>query len=139
MLAFSPQEPKPVAARCNFYYAKWATGDQQAAWAGADDIWMSGKTLPGSCDKLFSVWQAAGKQTPLNTLARMKLALKEGNSGLVNYLYRQLPSDYQTMGMRWYGCKTIPPRWKPSPVASARQILPVRLPPSYSPVLLVRT
>ncbi|OKP30514.1 murein transglycosylase [Serratia fonticola] len=98
LLSFSPQEPKPVAARCNFYYAKWATGDQQAAWAGADDIWMSGKTLPGSCDKLFSVWQAAGKQTPLNTLARMKLALKEGNSSLVNYLYRQLPSDYQTMG-----------------------------------------
>lgn len=98
LLVFSPQEPKPVAARCNYYYAKWATGDQQAAWSGADDIWMSGKILPGSCDKLFSVWQAAGKQTPLNTLARMKLALKEGNSGLVNYLYRQLPSDYQTMG-----------------------------------------
>ncbi|VDZ52841.1 Soluble lytic murein transglycosylase precursor [Serratia odorifera] len=28
----------------------------------------------------------------------MKLALKEGNSGLVNHLARQLPSDYQTMG-----------------------------------------
>lgn len=98
LLAFSPQEPQSVAARCNYYYAKWATGDQQAAWHGADDIWLSGKTLPASCDKLFSVWQAAGKQTPLNILARMKLALKEGNSSLVNYLYRQLPMDYQTMG-----------------------------------------
>lgn len=98
LLAFSPQAPQPVTARCNYYYAKWATGDQQAAWSGADDIWMSGKTLPDPCDKLFSVWQAAGKRTPLNVLARMKLALKEGNSGLVNYLYRQLPADYQTMG-----------------------------------------
>ncbi len=98
LLAFSPQAPEPVAARCNYYYAKWATGEQQAAWQGADDIWLSGKTLPSACDKLFSAWQAAGKQTPLSTLARMKLALKEGNSGLVNYLYRQLPADYQTMG-----------------------------------------
>ncbi|WP_337262473.1 MULTISPECIES: murein transglycosylase [unclassified Serratia (in: enterobacteria)] len=98
LLAFSPQAPKPVAARCNYYYAKWATGDQQAAWSGADEVWLSGKTLPGSCDKLFAVWQAAGKQTPLNTLARMKLALAEGNSSLVNYLYRQLPASYQTMG-----------------------------------------
>ncbi len=26
LLSFSPQPPKPVAARCNYYYAKWATG-----------------------------------------------------------------------------------------------------------------
>nr|WP_233092304.1 murein transglycosylase [Serratia odorifera] len=98
LLTFSPQAPKPVAARCNYYYAKWATGDRQAAWAGTEEIWLSGKSLPGACDKLFSVWQAAGRQTPLITLERMKLALKEGNSGLVNHLARQLPSDYQTMG-----------------------------------------
>ncbi len=35
---------------------------------------------------------------PLNTLERMKLALKEGNSILINSLYCQLPSDYQAMG-----------------------------------------
>lgn len=91
LLAFSPQAPKPIAARCNYYYAKWATGDQQAAWSGAEDVWMSGKSLPGSCDKLFSVWKGSGKQTPSAILERMKLALKEGNSGLVNSLYRQLP------------------------------------------------
>lgn len=98
LLAFSPQPPKPVAARCNYYYAKWATGDQQAAWSGADELWLNGKTLPSACDRLFSVWRGAGKQTPLDILARMKLALKEGNSSLVSNLYSQLPADYQTMG-----------------------------------------
>ncbi|WP_160758800.1 murein transglycosylase [Serratia symbiotica] len=98
LLTFSPQAPKPVVARCNYYYAKWATGDQPAAWRGADELWLSGKTQPGACDKLFNVWRGAGMQTPLNTLERMKLALKEGNSMLVNSLYRQLPSDYQAMG-----------------------------------------
>ena len=38
MLNFSPTEPKPVQARCNWYYAKWATGQQQAAFDGAKQI-----------------------------------------------------------------------------------------------------
>jgi soluble lytic murein transglycosylase len=98
LLAFSPAAPKPVAARCNYYYAKWATGEQQVAWKGTSEIWLNGQALPGSCNKLFSVWQQAGHQTPLATLARMKLALKEGNASLVSYLLKQLPADYQTMG-----------------------------------------
>ncbi|ARZ02335.1 murein transglycosylase [Yersinia ruckeri] len=98
LLSFSPQAPKPVAARCNYYYAKWATGEQQVAWDGASDIWLNGQSLPGSCDKLFTVWQQAGHQTPLATLARMRLALKESNASLVSFLLKQLPDDYQTMG-----------------------------------------
>lgn len=45
LLAFSPTAPKPVAARCNYYYAKWATGEQQVAWDGASEIWLNGQTL----------------------------------------------------------------------------------------------
>jgi len=59
---------------------------------------MSDKTQSRACDKLFNVWRRADKQTPLNTLKCMKLALKERNSTPVNSLYRQLTSDYQTMG-----------------------------------------
>lgn len=97
LLAFSPEEPKPVSARCNWYYAKWATGQQQAAWEGVKTIWLRGTSLPSSCDKLFNVWQAAGEQTPLLTLERIRLAMKEGNGSLVNFLAKQLPQDYQTM------------------------------------------
>jgi soluble lytic murein transglycosylase len=98
LLTFSQQAPKAAAARCNYYYAKWATGEQPVAWGGASEIWLNGQTLPSSCNKLFSVWQQAGHQTPLLTLTRMKLALKEGNASLVSYLLKQLPTDYQTMG-----------------------------------------
>lgn len=97
LLAFSPNAPEPAAARCNYYYAKWATGQQQVAWDGAAEIWLSGKSLPASCDKLLTAWQQAGKQTPSATLARIGLALKENNASLVSYLVKQLPADYQTM------------------------------------------
>ncbi|MCX8957494.1 murein transglycosylase [Erwinia psidii] len=97
LLVFSPEAPKPVAARCNWYYAKWATGQQQVALDGAKSIWLRGTATPAACDQLFSVWQAAGQQTPVTTLERIRLAMKEGNTGLVNALAKQLPADYQTI------------------------------------------
>lgn len=97
LLVFSPEAPKPVAARCNWYYAKWTTGQQQVAWEGAKSIWLRGTATPATCDKLFSVWQAAGEQTPITTLERIRLAMKEGNTSLVNSLAKQLPTDYQTI------------------------------------------
>ncbi|TKI08693.1 murein transglycosylase [Martelella alba] len=98
LLAFSPQPPKPIAARCNYYYAKWATGDAQTAWDGAKEIWLNGHSLPDSCNKLFGAWDEAGERGPLATLERMRLAMQEDNTGLVNYLSKQLPLEYQTMG-----------------------------------------
>ena len=97
LLVFSPQPPQPVAARCNWYYAKWATGQQQVAWEGAKSIWLRGNSLPSGCDKLFAAWQAAGEQTPITTLERIRLAMVAGNTSLVNFLAKQLPSNYQTM------------------------------------------
>ncbi|RLM28206.1 murein transglycosylase [Brenneria alni] len=97
LLAFSPQPPKPVTARCNFYYAQWATGQRQGVWDATRDIWLTGRSLPSVCDKLFAVWQQAGEQTPLTTLERIRLAMKEGSTGLVTYLARQLTDDYKTI------------------------------------------
>jgi soluble lytic murein transglycosylase len=96
VLSFSPDEPKPVQARCNWYYAKWATGQQQAAFTGAKEIWLRGTALPNDCDKLFSVWQTSGQLSPITILERIRLAMKAGNDSLVNYLAKMLPADYQT-------------------------------------------
>ncbi|MEE3660990.1 murein transglycosylase [Brenneria sp. g21c3] len=97
LLSFSPQPPKPVTARCNFYYAQWATGQRQGVWEATRDIWLTGRSLPAACDKLFTAWKQAGEQTPLTTLERIRLAINEGNSGLVTYLAKQLPDDYKTI------------------------------------------
>ncbi|RWR00887.1 lytic murein transglycosylase [[Pantoea] beijingensis] len=97
LMAFSPQVPAPVSARCNWYYAQWSLGQQQVAYSGAKEIWLTGSSLPTACDKLFSVWQGAGQQTAITTLERIRLAMKAGNTSLVNFLAKQLPSDYQTI------------------------------------------
>lgn len=97
LLAFSPDKPNTTEAQCNYYYAKWATGQQEEAWAGAKDLWLTGKSQPNACDSLFGAWRASGKQDPLAYLERIRLAMKAGNTRLVTALAGQMPSDYQTI------------------------------------------
>ncbi|MCT4701871.1 murein transglycosylase [Enterobacteriaceae bacterium H20N1] len=97
LLAFSPEAPGTTESKCNYYYAKWNTGQADAAWSGAKELWLSGKNLPSSCDRLFSAWRSSGTQDPLAYLERIRLAMKEGNTSLVVNLANQMPADYQTI------------------------------------------
>ncbi|POP41385.1 murein transglycosylase [Superficieibacter electus] len=97
LLAFSPDKPGTTEAQCNYYYAKWNTGQAQEAWDGAKALWLTGKSQPNACDKLFGAWRASGTQDPRAYLERIRLAMKAGNTGLVNVLAGQMPSDYQTI------------------------------------------
>ena len=80
LLAFSPDKPGTTEAQCNYYYAKWSTGQAEEAWQGAKDLWLTGKSQPNACDKLFGVWRASGTQDPLAYLERIRLAMKAGNT-----------------------------------------------------------
>ncbi|MBV7405598.1 murein transglycosylase [Enterobacter sp. ENT03] len=97
LLAFSPQKPGTTEAQCNYYFAKWNTGQAIDAWQGAKDLWLSGKSQPNACDKLFGAWRASGTQDPLAYLERIRLAMKAGNTQLVTVLANQMPAEYQTI------------------------------------------
>lgn len=97
ILAFTPNAPRAAMTRCNYYFAKWATGNQQVAWKGAQELWLNGNTLPGSCDKLFDVWEQAGYLSADLILQRMELAIKSNNTQLVNYLIKRLPLSYRNL------------------------------------------
>lgn len=97
LLAFSPQKPGTTEAQCNYYYAKWNTGQASEAWQGAKDLWLTGKSQPNACDKLFGAWRASGTQDPLAYLERIRLAMKAGNTQLVTVLANQMPAEYQTI------------------------------------------
>jgi soluble lytic murein transglycosylase len=97
LLAFSPDKPTTTEAQCNYYFAKWNSGQADEAWAGAKDLWLSGKSQPNACDQLFGAWRASGKQDPLAYLERIRLAMKAGNTRLVTLLANQMPPDYQTI------------------------------------------
>lgn len=99
LLSFVKEEPKAVAARCQYHYAQWATGNKHAAFTGVNEIWLHGKSLPKECDSLFNVWREAGHQTVDITLERILLAAQAGKDGqgIVSYLTKQLPESKKTL------------------------------------------
>ena len=50
LLAFSPEKPGTTEAQCNYYYAKWNTGQSEEAWQGAKELWLTGKSQPNACE-----------------------------------------------------------------------------------------
>ena len=40
-------EPRSLGLRCQYYMARWATGEQEVAYRFADDIWMHNGSRPG--------------------------------------------------------------------------------------------
>lgn len=98
LLRFAPTPPQATASRCHYYYARQATGQRQIAWQGARELWLSGKSLPGACDALFSAWQAAGQRPDTLVTERMQLALDARNTALVRYLARQYSAGSRGFG-----------------------------------------
>ncbi|WP_099118039.1 murein transglycosylase [Xenorhabdus ishibashii] len=97
LLAFSPNPPNTVAERCDYYFAQWATGHQQVAWQGAQEIWLNGSSLPDRCNKLLTAWDQAGYLSANLILQRIELAMKANNATLVAYLAKRLPLRYQSL------------------------------------------
>ena len=62
-----------------------AVGDPMA-------LWLTGESLPASCDPVFARLDAAGVITDALRWQRIDLAIAEGNAGLVRHLAAQLSS-----------------------------------------------
>lgn len=77
-LRYSPQPPKSIAGRCNYYFAKYSTGHQTEAFNEIDTLWRNEWVLPASCNKLVSAWQKSGKQSNTAKLQRILLASEKG-------------------------------------------------------------
>ena len=80
LLHFIGQEPKSLGLRCSYYFAKWATGEQQIAYQFADDLWMHAESRPGECDALFEQWKLAGLLTAEKVWQRMLLVYPQSKS-----------------------------------------------------------
>jgi soluble lytic murein transglycosylase len=100
LLQFSKEEPKAIAARCQYHYANWAIGHKKQAFDAVPALWLSGSSLPAQCDPLFNVWRQAGHQTSDLMLQRILLAAQAGkkSQGLAGYLIKQLPENQKALG-----------------------------------------
>ncbi len=78
--------------RCYELRARQVQGDAQADAAGIA-LWRTARDLPSSCDPIFSQLAERGLLTLEDRLARLRLALDDGNLRLARELEARLPDD----------------------------------------------
>ncbi len=97
-LTISPEPPRNEALRCYFYRAKLGTGDTATAWAGAETLWLYGKSRDKACDPLFDAWTKAGQRSDELVWQRMLLAFDAGQTSLLRYLNSKLSQTAHPKG-----------------------------------------
>ncbi|MDP5135821.1 transglycosylase SLT domain-containing protein [Rheinheimera baltica] len=91
---------KPTSdAALHCYALRFALAKKDAVpsqiWPEVATLWVSGKSQPKECDPLFSAWRSAGQQTPERVWQRLALTAEEGDTSLIPYLKKLLPTDQQ--------------------------------------------
>ncbi|MFA0122956.1 lytic murein transglycosylase, partial [Vibrio sp. 10N.261.48.A2] len=93
ILEFQTQEPVGEKYQCIYYRANYEQGNQDLAFKGAKQLWLSGSGVDDNCDSLFESWDEAGLRTDQLILDRMLLAFESRNGKLMSYLVKQLDHD----------------------------------------------
>ena len=93
---------------CRVVHARIALG--QNPRNAALGLWRVGHSQPSACDPVFAWLQAQGLLTPAEILGRARLALLEGQYGLVHYLEGRLPPSVAEQPARWLKVAVRPSR-----------------------------
>lgn len=96
---YTPQHN--VRLQCQYLYALIRTGEAEAAFPQIQELWLTGRSRPRGCDRVFKHWRTADKLTPELVWQRMELALSGGRRTVARYLVRFLASQDQKLARLW--------------------------------------
>ncbi len=78
---------------CQYAQALYKTGDTERAHVVTQNLWLSGRSLPRSCDNPIAEWRKAGQLSHELLWQRLHLAMQKGNVRLTRYLGKMLPAE----------------------------------------------
>jgi len=90
-----------VNLRCYYHRAQLAMGQTAQAWAGARELWLTGRSQPPSCDALFEAGRASGILGVDEVWQRIELAMTAGNLTLAEHLQGWLPANQRPLLSLW--------------------------------------
>lgn len=96
---YTPQQNTRL--QCDYLDALIHTGQAEEAYPKITQLWLSGRSQPRSCDRIFKRWQTAGKQSNELVWQRLELTLAAGHRTLARYLVRSLPAREQPLARLW--------------------------------------
>jgi len=87
--------------QCMNLTALYRNNQRKKALAGVNDIWLYGRSLPKTCNKIIKLWQKAGMQTSEITLQRIELTLISREGRLAKYLAKSLNKQDKATYLYW--------------------------------------
>lgn len=91
-----------VTYQCLNLRALYHKKDKQLALRQVEKIWLTGVSLPKSCDSLLHTWKKAGYQSESLLWQRIELALTSGQPSLAKYLAKSLSKGAAKTFKYWY-------------------------------------
>lgn len=98
MLIDNYQPSSNTAMRCLYLTARLQQGDSYYVFAELPSLWLTGRSQPNDCDKLFAEWKQAGQLSDALILKRMALALEAKQTDLAAYLLKWLNTNNLASG-----------------------------------------
>jgi len=95
------QDLGKVPLQCHYAWALYRQGLTAQAWREARRLWLSGRSRPKACDRVFKAWKKAGKLTSDLIWQRFELALQHNKTRLAEYLARSMDASGRRRAAFW--------------------------------------
>jgi len=90
-----------ISYQCRYLQAKYHQGEQKLVLNKINDIWLTGSSLPNTCDPLLAAWQTAGHKTDDLIWQRIALTLDNRKLALAKYFAKSLTKPSQEKFSYW--------------------------------------
>lgn len=104
----SYQGQNSTALQCYYLEALFRTGESAKAARSMPQLWLTGKSLPASCNNVTTLWQADNSYTASYAWQRLGLAMDNGNSDLASSLLKNIAPEQRPLAALWLTMKDAP-------------------------------
>ncbi len=105
---YGPQ--KDIGLRCYELHARIVSGREAGVAEEARTLWLTGSSLPESCDPVFDWLKRQGLLTRDLVWERLRLAMAQGRTGLARHLSTDLPAADRPWVKLWEEAQANPAR-----------------------------
>jgi len=96
--------------RCSHALALFKVGRKEDAMAEVDRLWLTSKSQPRSCDRVFAEWKKHGGMNNEMIWKRIELAMEKSRTSLAVFLAKSLPKSDREWVDRWVSMHRNPAR-----------------------------
>ena len=102
------QDGDGQAMTCRYAWSLHRSGQINQAWDQVKRLWLTGHSLPKSCDSVLLKWRKAGQLSQELAWHRAVLAIKAGQRSLLKYLRRFTSTTDQNLLNMWLQANANP-------------------------------